>query len=143
MRRIILTVTAAVALVLAAFTAPTAAQTRQQGLVNVNVENASVQVPVAVAANVCGVAVNVLTRAANLGDVECETEGVALAENEGGDSGQTRQRGLINVNLTDVNVQVPVAVAANICGVAVNVLAQAGNFGDVDCAAFADSGAEN
>jgi len=47
--------------------------------------------------------------------------------------------GLVNVTITDVlsqdqiNLQVPVTVAANVCGVAVNVLARQLPTGPVDC----------
>jgi hypothetical protein len=141
MRRTILAAFAAAALMLGMAAAPASA--KQEGLVNVYAEDVNVQVPVGIAANVCGVAVNVLTRAANLGDVDCTVEGVAVAENDGGNGQAPRQSGLVNVALVDVNVQVPVAVAANVCGVAVNVLAAAGNFGDVDCNALADADASN
>jgi hypothetical protein len=59
-----------------------------------------------------------------------------------------QQEGLVNVNVSDVdvgviaNVQVPVAIAANVCGVAVNVLAEQLP-GDVECEANAESAAEN
>jgi ChpA-C len=52
---------------------------------------------------------------------------------------QPRQSGLVNVELTDVlsgnqvNVQVPIGVAANVCGVQANVLAQGGLQEPVDC----------
>lgn len=52
---------------------------------------------------------------------------------------QPQQSGLVNVTLTDVlnnnqvNVQVPIGVAANVCGVDANVLAQRNNSGPVDC----------
>jgi hypothetical protein len=55
---------------------------QQEGLVNVNVSDvdagviANVQVPVGIAANVCGVAVNVLARQLP-GDVECDAESAA------------------------------------------------------------------
>ena len=69
----------------------------------------------------------------------------ALAQNE--------QGGLVNVNLSNVRteiaknlnvdvsqipvtVQVPVGVAANVCGVAANVLAQQKNGGAADCTAM-------
>ena len=110
-----------------------AAPITQDGLVNVAADDVNVQVPIAVAANICGLAVNVLATAPNLGDVECTTQGVAVARNDNGTSGPTRQQGLVNVALTDVNVQVPVQVAASICGVAVGVLSQAPNLGDVVC----------
>jgi hypothetical protein len=59
-----------------------------------------------------------------------------------------QQEGLINVNVSDVdvgviaNVQVPVAIAANVCGVAVNVLARQLP-GDVECDAEAQSAADS
>jgi hypothetical protein len=110
-----------------------AAPITQDGLVNVAADDVNVQIPIAAAANICGVGVNVLATAANLGDVDCTADGVALASNDNGGSGPVRQQGLVNVALTDVNVQVPVTVAANVCGVAVGVLAQAANLGDVTC----------
>jgi hypothetical protein len=110
-----------------------AAPITQSGLVNVAADDVNVQIPIAAAANICGVAVNVLATAANFGDVDCTAEGVALANNDNGGSGPVRQQGLVNVALTDVNVQVPVTVAANVCGVAVGVLTQAANLGDVTC----------
>jgi hypothetical protein len=120
------------------------AQTTQEGLVNVLVDGVNVQIPIGVAANVCGVAVNVLATAENFGDVECQSEAIAIADgdrnggngnggNGNGNGRQGDQSGLVNVAITDVNVQVPVAVAANICGVAVNALAQVENYGDVEC----------
>ena len=118
------------------------AQPTQEGLVNVYADDTTVQVPVAIAANVCGVAVNVLARAANLGDIDCTAEGVAVAEDTDNGGQAPKQNGLINVALVDTTVQVPVAVAANICAVAVNVLAQALNTADIPCLANADSSAE-
>jgi hypothetical protein len=47
--------------------------------------------------------------------------------------------GLVNITITDllnnnqVNVQVPVGVAANVCGVQANVLAQGNTTSPVDC----------
>ena len=105
----------------------------QEGLINVAADDVNVQIPIAAAANICGVAVAVLATADDLGDVECTASGVAVAENDGSQGGPVQQRGLVNVALTDVNVQVPVTVAANVCGVAVGVLAQAETLGDVTC----------
>jgi hypothetical protein len=121
------------------------AQPRQEGLVNVYAADVTVQIPVGVAANVCGVAVNVLVSQINQGAVDCTVTGVAIAENERGRNGGSapRQEGLVNVALTDITVQVPVAVAANICAVGVNVLAQNVNQGFVNCDALAGAGANN
>jgi hypothetical protein len=143
MRNTFLAGTAAAAMSLGAGGGLASAQITQDGLVNVAADDVNVQIPIALAANICGVGVAVLATAEDLGDVECTTEGVALAENEGGNGGPVNQQGLVNVALTDVNVQVPVVVAANVCGVAVGVLAQAENLGDVECTAEGVSLAEN
>ena len=54
---------------------------------------------------------------------------------------QTNQSGLVNVNVDDNVVQVPIAIAANICGVTVAVLANALEDGEATCDALAASGA--
>jgi hypothetical protein len=125
---------AGVALSLGLMAAPAQA-IMQDGLVNVAADDVNVQVPISVAATLCGVGVNVLATATNTGDIDCTTEGVAIAErgSSDGSGGPVRQRGLVNVALTDVNIQVPVVVAASVCGVAVGVLADATNVGDVVC----------
>lgn len=111
-----------------------AAPINQDGLVNVGVDTVNVQIPIAAAANICGVGVAVLATATDLGEVDCTADGVALANNDGSSGGgPVNQRGLVNVALTDVSIQVPVTVAANVCGVAVGVLAQAESLGDVTC----------
>jgi hypothetical protein len=110
-----------------------AAPINQEGLVNVGVDTVNVQIPIAAAANICGVGVAVLATATDLGAVECTSDGVALANNDGSSGGPVNQQGLVNVALTDISVQVPVTVAANVCGVAVGVLAQAESLGDVTC----------
>ena len=54
---------------------------------------------------------------------------------------QPQQRGLVNVNITDVltgnevAVQIPIGVAANVCGVQANILARGGLQEPVDCTA--------
>jgi hypothetical protein len=105
----------------------------QEGLVNLALQDTNVQIPIGIAANVCGVAVNVLARAENLGDIECTAEGISLAENEGNGNNRARQNGLVNVAVQGTNVQVPVSVAANVCGLAVNVLAQQDLTGEITC----------
>jgi hypothetical protein len=129
--------------VLGVLVVPHAANSQnQQGLVNVNITDVTVQIPIAVAANICGVAVNVLVSELEQGPVDCQAGAIALAEQDGGNGNRpARQRGLINVNITDVDVQVPIAIAANICGVAVNVLVQELTQGPVDCTTFGRSAA--
>lgn len=127
---------AMLAVTMAVAATPAGAQVTQEGLVNVAITDTTVQVPVGIAANICGVAVNVLATAANTGDVDCTAEGVAVAEHEnGGGGGPVMQEGLVNLAVTNTTIQVPVAVAANVCGVAVNVLARALNLGDITCTA--------
>lgn len=57
---------------------------------------------------------------------------------------QQRQEGLVNLALGDVTVQVPVAVAANICDVSVNVVAENTEpGGTTTCEALAEAAAQN
>ena len=102
------------------------AQTNQSGLVNVNVEDVVVQVPIAIAANICDVTVAVLATDIQDGSATCDAlaaSGATVTPRDGG--GATRQEGLINVNLDDITVQLPIAAAANVCDVDVVVLATA------------------
>jgi hypothetical protein len=103
--------------------APSAAQpVTQEGLVNVNITDVAVQVPVGIAANVCDVNVAVLvdTFLDQAADCNADTEQQATVSSS--DSGPVNQQGLANVNLTDVSVQIPIGIAANICDVNVGVL---------------------
>jgi hypothetical protein len=98
---------------------------RQSGLVNVNVEDNVVQVPVAIAANVCDVTVAVLVSdLRDDGTATCDalaTSGATVTPSAPGP--ETRQNGLINVNLENNTVQIPIAAAANVCDVDVVLLA--------------------
>ena len=99
------------------------ASAQQEGLVNVNITDVTVQVPIGVALNVCDVSVAVLAGLTVDDAAPCNADGgsIAIAPSSGG-GGSPRQSGLINVNLQDVTAQVPISVAANICDVNVNVL---------------------
>jgi hypothetical protein len=137
--RAALTLVACVALT-AAFAAPASAQNQQRGLVNVAVEDVIVQVPVAVAANVCDVNVAVLAQVA---DDAAACEATADSTATAGPNGHqpTRQSGLVNVLLDDILVQVPVSVAANICDVNVAVLSRVLDDASA-CTATADAAAQ-
>ena len=116
------------------------AQNSQNGLVNVAVEDVTVQVPISVAANICDVNVAVLVN--NFADDAdaCEATAESAATNGGGNGGPpTTQEGLVNVLIEDVLVQVPVSVAANVCDV--NVALLSGFVGDdaAACDATAES----
>ena len=120
--------------------APASAQNRQEGLVNVAVEDVIVQVPVAVAANVCDVNVAVLAEVQD-DAAACEATADSMATAGPNSNGSTRQRGLVNVLLDDVLVQVPVSVAANICDVNVAVLSRLNDTAEA-CNATADAAAQ-
>ncbi len=120
----LVTLLATVCMAVAATVAPATAA-NQNGLVNINLEDNIVQVPVAIAANVCKVDVAVLVGLlADTGSAVCNAEafsGATVTGRQGG-GGNTRQNGLINVNLENNTIQVPIAAAANICDVTVAIL---------------------
>jgi hypothetical protein len=124
MRKGFMTLVAALCLAAAMTVAPATAA-NQNGLVNINLEDNIVQVPVAVAANVCDVDVAVLVGLlADTGSTACNSEafsGATVMDRPNG-GGSTRQNGLVNVNLENNTVQIPIAAAANICDVDVAVL---------------------
>jgi hypothetical protein len=121
--------------------------TRQSGLVNVNVEDLVLQLPIAAAANVCDVDVVVLATEILLNDAtqctaDAGSEGVVSGPaGGGGGGGGTVQEGLVNVNVEDNTILVPIAIAANICDVSVVVLASQLEDGAATCDALADSDA--
>ena len=124
MRRTILFLLLSAATLIGLGQAPASAAT-QRGLVNVNITDVTVQIPVSVAANVCDVTVAVLVDTLSEVPTNCQAGSIALADNAGGHGGgNTNQNGLVNVNLTDVTAQVPIGVAANICDVTAGVLVQ-------------------
>jgi hypothetical protein len=131
---------AAALLVLSLGAVPAQAQT-QEGLVNVNVSDVTVQLPIAIAANICDVNVNVLAEQLRDGGAECDADANsdAVFDPEVEDGEAPTQEGLVNVNVSDVIIQVPVAVAANICDANVNVLARQLRGGGAACDAAAES----
>ena len=124
------------ALALAVMAAPASAQ--QEGLVNVALTDNTVQVPVAVAANICDVDVNVLASDIQDGNALCDADAdsfATAARGGGGGGGGGPQSGLINIDISDNTVQVPISVAANVCDLNVGVLVQNLRDGDSNCAA--------
>ena len=126
MRRIFACSFAALTLALGAGVSTAGAQTTQNGLVNVNVSDVTVQIPIAVAANVCGLQVGAL--AVNLvqtGQATCDSSAFSTAGTvtPAPTGGPTTQTGLVNVNVSGVTVQLPVMLAANVCGVQLAALA--------------------
>jgi hypothetical protein len=116
--------------------APASAQTTQSGLVNVAVVDNTVQVPIAVAANVCQVQVGVLASALRQGPVTCTANGTAIGTaTPAGAGGPTTQNGLVDLAITNNTIEVPVGIAANICGVQAAVLANDLRQGAAQCTA--------
>ncbi len=139
--KIRLTMAALVAAVSCLAVASTAsAQPHQNGLVNVAVVDNTVQIPIGIAANVCGVAVNVLSSATALAPADCTAVAPATAfSTGGGGGGGGSQDGLVNLWVSDNTIQVPIGIAANICGVAANVLATGTFTGPADCDALGNA----
>ncbi len=94
----------------------------QEGLVNVNLTDVSVQVPIALAANVCDVNVAVLVDELSDASAPCTASADPSSVITTDQSGPVRQRGLVNVNVTDLVVQIPIGIAANVCDVNAGVL---------------------
>ncbi len=88
-------------------------------------------------------AVNLLAQKTATGPVDCDAVAGATATRagNGGGGGGGKQSGLVNLYVADNTIQVPVAIAANICGVAVNILAQQTNTGGAQCDAKGNAGA--
>jgi hypothetical protein len=124
----------------------------QEGLVNVSVDDNTVQVPISVAANVCGVEVNALADLVGSDETACEIDqqtaaenGIGTGEEDGAEgnspgNGNGQQNGLVNVSLDGNTVQVPIGIAANVCGVEANVIAQ--NKGSDEAVCDIESGTE-
>ncbi len=128
-----------------------AANNQQAGLVNVNLQDIAVAIPVSVAipiglaANVCDV--SVLSLQNQTGDTTCTavnnstalSRAVAVAMTGSGSGGGSRnnQSGLVNVNVQNlalavpISVAVPIGVAANVCNV--SVLSLQNQTGDTTC----------
>ncbi|MDQ3384875.1 MAG: DUF320 domain-containing protein [Actinomycetota bacterium] len=139
MRRTILSLAGSAALSIGLFAAPASAAVDQDGLVNVNLSDNVVQVPVAAAVNLCDVTVAILAAQADTGNTQCDAVADSEARAERRGPSNVSQEGLVNVNVSGNTIQVPVAVAANICDVDLAVLALQIDTGEVACTARAGS----
>jgi hypothetical protein len=113
-------------------------------LVNVQISDVTVLIPVGVAANLCDVNANVLAEQVRNGGADCTATADSIAtpgHGNGGGGGNQAGNSLVNVQLTNIDILVPIAIAANICDVNVNVLAQQLREGGATCEAAASSGA--
>jgi hypothetical protein len=138
------TLTAATALAAGAtvgFAAPAvAAPPNQSGLVNVNVSDLDVQIPIGIAANICDVNVAVL-----VGDLVDDAAACNAAASPNAETDITpasgapgTQEGLVNVNVSDIAIQAPIGVVANVCDVNVAVLANLVDDASAPCTGSAD-----
>jgi hypothetical protein len=122
------TLTAATALAAGsalALAAPaSAAPPTQSGLVNVNVSDLVVQIPVGIAANICDVNVAVLVQDLLDDAAACNAAASpdATADITRPAGGPRTQEGLVNVNVSDIAIQAPIGIVANVCDVNVAVL---------------------
>lgn len=110
-------------------------------LVNVQVGDVTILVPISVAAALCDVNVNVLAGQLDTGDATCEATAESIATPGTGGNGGGNQAGnsLVNVQIGDITALLPISVAAAICDVNVNVLARQLRLGDATCEAVATS----
>jgi hypothetical protein len=146
MRRVLACSFAALTMALGAGAGTAGAQTTQNGLVNLNLENVTVQVPIGVAANVCDVNVAVLANLVDTGGTtHCRSiaDAAGNAVTVGAPTGTTTQNGLVNVNLSNITIQVPIAAAVNICDVNAAVLASLVDTAGASCDATAKSHANH
>jgi hypothetical protein len=122
----------------------TAAAQHQAGdsLVNVQIGDITALVPVGVAANLCDINANVLAAQAREGGAECDATATSIATpgpGNGGGDGHQAGNSLVNVQIGDVTLMLPIALAANVCDVNVNILALQLREGGATCTADADS----
>ncbi|MGH3104207.1 MAG: hypothetical protein ACRDN6_08960 [Gaiellaceae bacterium] len=142
MRKLLATLCAVVLTAGVAASGASAQHEAGNSLVNVQVGDITILVPIAVAANLCDINVNVLAQQLETGDTSCDADAESIASpgtGDGGGAGHTAGDSLVNVQIGDITAQLPIAVAANVCDVAVNVLARQLQLGPVSCTAVADS----
>ena len=123
-----------------ALVAPVAAGNKAgNSLVNVQVSDTTIAVPIALAANLCDIDVNVLARQADIGRTTCTATAESVATPGGGGGGNKAGDSLVNVQIDDLNVLLPIGIAANICDVNANVLAAQLDLGPTTCDAVANA----
>ena len=124
----------------------TAAAQHQAGdsLVNVQIGDITALVPVGVAANLCDINANVLAVQAREGGADCDATATSIAtpgpgNGNGNGGGHQAGNSLVNVQIGDVTLMLPIAIAANVCDVNVNILALQLREGGATCKADADA----
>jgi hypothetical protein len=123
------------ALTLALVSPAAAANRAGNTLVNVQVSDLTILVPISVAANICDTTVNILAN--NIDGVTpvctATADSAASPGNGGGGGGNTAGDSLVNVQLDDIFVAVPVGVALNLCDTSVNLLSTQVETGMLTC----------
>jgi uncharacterized protein with ATP-grasp and redox domains len=146
MRKLVLAPLFAAAIALGGPGVAMAASNDQDGLVNVNLQDLQLQVPVSaavpigIAANVCDVSVLSLQDPASPTACDATSNSMALSralavammDSGSGGGSSNEQSGLVNVNVQGLQLQVPVSVAvsisvaANVCDVSILSLQETG-----------------
>jgi hypothetical protein len=126
MRKLLATLVVALAAIVGVVPATAANNQAGDSLVNVQVGDVTILVPVSVAANLCDVSVNVLAQQADApATCDATAESIATPGNgSAGGGGNQAGDSLVNVQIGDITALIPIAVAANVCDVAVNVLSE-------------------
>ena len=70
------------------------------------------------------------------GNAVCTSASRSTATGGGGGGGTSNQQGLVNVAIVGNTVQVPIGVAADVCGVQANVIASNTFGGNAACTAI-------
>ena len=141
-RRVAVALTAVAVAALMALPGTASAQNQAgDSLVNVQVGDVTVLLPIAIAANVCDTSVNVLAQQTKQGPTTCEAVADAEATPPQGPGGHQNNAGdsLVNVQIGDITILAPIGIAANICDTIVNVLAEQNKLGRTTCEAATTS----
>ena len=134
-------------IMVAALAAAAPASSRNEAgnsLVNVQIGDITVLIPIAVAANLCDINVNVLAGQLDTGNATCTATATSVATpgnggGPGGGGGNQAGNSLVNVQIGDITAKLPIAVAANVCDLNVNVLARQLDTGNATCTATSSS----
>ena len=144
MHKLTVTVCAFAAALLVAAAPASAHNQAGDSLINVQISDVTIAVPIAVAANLCDINVNVLALQAKAGDTTCDADATSVAtpgtgHHPGGPGGNQAGDSLVNVQISNLTVLLPVGIAANVCDVNANVLAAQLKVGDTTCTAVANA----
>ena len=146
MRRLIATFVTMALLAVGAAGSASAQNQAGDSLVNVQIGDVTILLPIAIAANLCDINVNLLAAQVDAGETRCTADATSIAtpgpgNDKNGGGGNQAGNSLVNVQIGDITLFLPVAIAANVCDVNVNALAVQMRTGPTTCDADADSSA--